>query len=330
MYEVATLCDIDAVRGAAVARRFAIPATVDRLERLLERDLDIVDICTPSGLHQAQAIAALEAGFHVVVEKPVARSLAEVDAIAAAEAASGRRVCPIFQYRFGHGVQKLAHLMRQGLRRPPVGRHRRDPLVPRRRLLRRRQLARHLRRRARRLPDHPRHPHPRHSLRGPRPDRLGARPHLEPAEPQRDRGHGGPLARLRERRLRHLLGHPRLAPGDVAAALLLRRARRRERPLRPTTPATSPGPSRTTTRTPSAASPRRSRTSMPLPERFVGQFHRLHAALTGGGALPVTLDRCPPLDRAPDRRLLLRPDRRGGCPADPAATIHSTAAGLKP
>ena len=96
-------------------------------------------------------------------------SLAEVDAVAAAEAASGRRVCPIFQYRFGHGIQKLRHLMRQGPRRPPLGRHRRDPLVPRRGLLRRRQLARHLRRRARRLPDHPRHPHPRHALRGPRP-----------------------------------------------------------------------------------------------------------------------------------------------------------------
>ena len=114
MYEVVTLCDIDSVRGGAVARRFAIPATTDRLERVLELDLDIVDICTPSGLHQVQAIAALEAGFHVVVEKPVARSLAELDAVAAAETAAGKRVCPIFQYRFGHGVQKLHHLIAKG------------------------------------------------------------------------------------------------------------------------------------------------------------------------------------------------------------------------
>jgi predicted dehydrogenase len=121
LYEVAALCDIDAERGQAVAAKFAVPATVDRLERLLERDLDVVDVCTPSGLHQAQAIDSLEAGFHVVVEKPVARSLAEVDAIAAAEAASGRRVCPIFQYRFGHGIQKLRHLMALGLAgRPSV------------------------------------------------------------------------------------------------------------------------------------------------------------------------------------------------------------------
>jgi predicted dehydrogenase len=120
-YEVAALCDIDAARGAAVAEKFAIPTTVDRLEDLLLRDLDIIDICTPSGLHQAQAIAALEAGLHTVVEKPVAKSLAELDAVVAAEAASGKRVCPIFQYRFGHGIQKLHHLMAKGLAgRPSV------------------------------------------------------------------------------------------------------------------------------------------------------------------------------------------------------------------
>jgi predicted dehydrogenase len=114
MYEVAALCDIDAARGGAVAESFRIPAHVERLEDLLARDLDIIDICTPSGLHQAQTIAALAAGFHVVVEKPVAKSLAEMDAVAAAEAASGKRVCPIFQYRFGRGLQKLAHLRAKG------------------------------------------------------------------------------------------------------------------------------------------------------------------------------------------------------------------------
>ena len=121
MYEVAALCDIDPTRGAAVAEKFAIPATVDDLRRLFDLDLDIIDICTPSGLHQAQAIAALEAGFDVVLEKPVAKSLAEVDVLAATERKSGKRLCPIFQYRFGHGIQKLRHLMAKGLAgRPSV------------------------------------------------------------------------------------------------------------------------------------------------------------------------------------------------------------------
>jgi predicted dehydrogenase len=121
MYEVAALCDIDPDRGDSVAEKFAIPAVDRRLDDLLARDLDVVDVCTPSGLHQTQAIAALAAGFHAVVEKPVAKSLAELDAVVAAEAASGRRLCPIFQYRFGHGVQKLRHLIAKGMAgRPSV------------------------------------------------------------------------------------------------------------------------------------------------------------------------------------------------------------------
>ncbi len=114
LYEVAALCDIDAGRAGAVAERLGVAQVVSDFGRLLESDLDVIDICTPSGLHQEQAIAVLAAGKHAVVEKPVARSLFEMDAVAAAEAASAGRVAPIFQYRFGHGLQKLAHLRRKG------------------------------------------------------------------------------------------------------------------------------------------------------------------------------------------------------------------------
>jgi predicted dehydrogenase len=56
----------------------------------------------------------LRAGKHVVCEKPIAGSLAEIDALIAAERESGRRASPIFQYRFGNGFQKLLHLKRKG------------------------------------------------------------------------------------------------------------------------------------------------------------------------------------------------------------------------
>lgn len=119
LYEVAVLCDIDEGRGGAAAAKYAIPASVRTFGDLLARDLDLVDICTPPHLHVPQAVAALHAGLHVVLEKPVARSLAELDTLAAAEAASGRRVSPIFQYRFGHGVQKLHHLRAKGFGATP-------------------------------------------------------------------------------------------------------------------------------------------------------------------------------------------------------------------
>jgi len=120
-FEVVALCDIDAERRNSVAAEHGIPHAVDRLEQLLELDLDLVDLCTPSGLHFAQSLEVLRAGRDLAVEKPLASSLAEVDELRAAESASGRRVCPIFQYRFGHGIQKLHHLAARGLTgRPSV------------------------------------------------------------------------------------------------------------------------------------------------------------------------------------------------------------------
>ena len=63
--------------------------------RLLERDdIDLVDICTPGDTHAEIAIAALEAGKHVLCEKPLANSVAEAERMAAAAeraAASGFR-----------------------------------------------------------------------------------------------------------------------------------------------------------------------------------------------------------------------------------------------
>ena len=120
LYEVVTICDIDETRGEAIRARFGLPNRDTDFDEMLTRDLDLVDICTPAALHFPQAMAALEAGFDVVCEKPVARSLAEIDRIEATARATGRRYCPIFQYRFGHGIQKLHHLIGKGLAGRPL------------------------------------------------------------------------------------------------------------------------------------------------------------------------------------------------------------------
>ena len=85
-YEVRVLGDLDVARARAVAGRFGVPDTVGAFEEALGRDdVDLVDICTPSSLHFEQTRAALLAGKHVVCEKPIAGSLAEVDALIAAD-----------------------------------------------------------------------------------------------------------------------------------------------------------------------------------------------------------------------------------------------------
>ena len=113
-YSVTAVCDIDPVRTEEVAKEYGIATAVTDLDALLKLDLDIVSICTPSSLHFQQAVKVLRAGRHVVLEKPFASSLAEADRLAEIERESGKRLCPIFQYRFANGIAQLLHLRDRG------------------------------------------------------------------------------------------------------------------------------------------------------------------------------------------------------------------------
>lgn len=70
--EVGVLCDADVHKARAVADRFGIPEAVGPGKVVAREDLDAVIICTPNHLHEELAVAALEAGKHVFVERPIA------------------------------------------------------------------------------------------------------------------------------------------------------------------------------------------------------------------------------------------------------------------
>jgi predicted dehydrogenase len=115
-FQVTTICDLDEPRARGVADEFQIPHVVNDIAALYRDDeLDVIDICTPSFLHYQQTLDALAGGKHVICEKPIAGSLAEADDLIAAEARSGKRVMPVFQYRFGRGLQKLKFLKEKGV-----------------------------------------------------------------------------------------------------------------------------------------------------------------------------------------------------------------------
>lgn len=115
-FELMALCDIDAARARAVADEHSIPRVAGDVAELCRIDeLDVIDVCTPPHLHFEQVQQVLAAGKHAICEKPLVSSLREVDELARAETRSGRRVMPIFQYRFGHGVQKLKLLIAEGV-----------------------------------------------------------------------------------------------------------------------------------------------------------------------------------------------------------------------
>jgi predicted dehydrogenase len=91
--EVVAICDLDAARLQTVGDRFNIAARYTDINAMLAAErLDGVMVSTPHTAHTAPAIAALTAGAHVLVEKPMATSAADGRAIAAAAAAFGRQV----------------------------------------------------------------------------------------------------------------------------------------------------------------------------------------------------------------------------------------------
>lgn len=116
LFELAAICDIDETRARSLADEVQAKHVVNSLDALCALDdIDVIDICTPPNLHIPQALQALASGKHVIVEKPLAASLQDADKLIAAEASSDRRVMPIFQYRFGHGLQKLRQLIAAGV-----------------------------------------------------------------------------------------------------------------------------------------------------------------------------------------------------------------------
>lgn len=108
------VADVRASRAERFAKEYrAAPYTDYR--RLLERpDIDVVSICTPSGLHADMAIAAMQAGKHVVVEKPMALSLADADRMLQAAAETGRKLCVVLQNRYNPPMQDLRRVVDSG------------------------------------------------------------------------------------------------------------------------------------------------------------------------------------------------------------------------
>jgi UDP-N-acetyl-2-amino-2-deoxyglucuronate dehydrogenase len=87
-------------RAQSVAKRWGVPWTTD-LDALLDRpDIDAVSIMTPSGLHASQALAALGRGKHVLIEKPIALSVREADAVIEEGRRRGLTVGTVSQRRF--------------------------------------------------------------------------------------------------------------------------------------------------------------------------------------------------------------------------------------
>ena len=113
--ELVAVASRDPERGAAFASRHAIPRVHGAYEALLDDpEVDVVYISLPNHLHAPWAIRALEAGKHVLCEKPVALTAGDVDAIAAAAERAGRIAVEAFMYLHHPQIQGAIELARSG------------------------------------------------------------------------------------------------------------------------------------------------------------------------------------------------------------------------
>lgn len=112
--ELAVVVDEHADRAQEYGKRYGVEATTSYDEVLRRPDIDTVAVCVPSGLHTALAVAALDAGKHVVIEKPLDVTPEAVDAVVAAADRSAKVATVISQHRFDPASQLVAKTVAEG------------------------------------------------------------------------------------------------------------------------------------------------------------------------------------------------------------------------
>ena len=113
------VADVDAGRAGELAALSSATATVKWREAVSDPKVDAVVVSTPTKFHREIAVEALEAGKHVLCEKPLARSVEEARGMVEAAERAGRVLKTGFNYRqMGH-VRKAQDLLRQGAIGPP-------------------------------------------------------------------------------------------------------------------------------------------------------------------------------------------------------------------
>lgn len=114
--KLVAVCGRDAGKARAFAASYGenIFSTNDLTALLARPEVDAVCIATPSGAHLEPTLAAARAGKHIVIEKPIEITLARMDELLTGVAATGVKLMPIFQARFGEGARTVKAAVEAG------------------------------------------------------------------------------------------------------------------------------------------------------------------------------------------------------------------------
>jgi predicted dehydrogenase len=113
--EIAAICDRDVGRAGAAAQEFGVPVVTGDYRELLKRDdIDIIDVVTGDSEHFEINVAAIEAGKHVLSEKPVAHDFRDVRRVADLAASKGLKTKVGFTFRYSPAVRYLKNMIDSG------------------------------------------------------------------------------------------------------------------------------------------------------------------------------------------------------------------------
>ena len=114
-YRLVAVCDQNESRRKAAVEAFGVRAYSDAQEVIDDAEVELVVVSVPSNLHAALATTALEAGKHVLVEKPMCLTLAEADGMLAAAERAGRLLTVFHNRRWDRDYQMVKTLVERGV-----------------------------------------------------------------------------------------------------------------------------------------------------------------------------------------------------------------------
>ena len=112
--ELVAICDLDESKAKSIGKQFSIPSYTDMHQMMRSEKIDVVVVLTESGNHAKNVVALAQYGKHIVVEKPMALTLDDADAMIRACDRAGVKLFVVKQNRFNVPVVKLREALEQG------------------------------------------------------------------------------------------------------------------------------------------------------------------------------------------------------------------------
>ena len=110
------VCDIIRERADSLAEQYGAAAWY-AIEDLLKSgsDIDVISVCTPNGLHAVHSIQSLNAGYHVLCEKPMAINVQDCGEMIKAAERANKRLFIVKQNRYNPPIEKVKALIDEGI-----------------------------------------------------------------------------------------------------------------------------------------------------------------------------------------------------------------------